>query len=1035
MHLKRNRPNIQNTNFPELFNMRFSFIFTIVACFITSTSLAQEIQYGTGKWEREGLGNHRAVIEVDSNADAVFVRVPWRRRDVSPEQKNLILIDAATGKIVDNLFRKVVGMEFGEVVFQPVTGKGIYYLYYLPSKNTGNWWLPQAFYSPSKEILEPTWLAKNVTGNVKLPEAKVLRFESVSDEHSFYPMEIPATAVETEALLGKYGGKEFIVFTEDRKFPIRMTEAVPSKWIRNGTVDQFSGVALRNEFYVFQLGILALKRELRDVQLKFSGLKNAAGSEIPATAVRCFNQGGRDWLGKSFAKKISIPKNQIQALWIGLDIAENTPAGIYTGTIEVSDGNILPQKVAVEIRVKDEVIANRGYDDLARLARLNWLDSDIGLDDELAKPYTPVTVTGQTIHILGRSLTFDKTGFPKQIVSTYSGDNASVNGPAQQILAEPIRFSAIVNGKDLIWKNEKPVITQKSGGAVAWTTRNSNAAADMEVAAKMEYDGYVNYQITLKIKKETRFDDIQLMIPYAKSAATYMMGMGKKGGKRPEKWHWKWEADKANNMVWLGSVNAGMQCKLKHETPDWKMYGFDQTGPYRDWSNGKLGGCSIDENQKNVLFRAFTGMKIVRAGDVLHFNFGLLITPLKPLDTDHWNERYFQADPPVNNWLARAVKGGANIMNIHQGNVLNPYINYPFAATGNLKKYIETARSKGIRSKLYYTVRELSVTNTAELWPLMSLGDEVFTRGAGTQLADQFAEKPDTLKQPTGATWLKEHLLNGYDPAWHNPLENGEMDISIRTTGLSRWHNYYLEGLGWLVKNTGMKGIYLDGVGYDREIMKRVRKVMDNAADSCLIDFHSGNNFDPAYGLNSPVNQYMELFPSVNSLWIGEGYDYEKETEDYWLVEISGIPLGLYSEMLHNCGNFYKGMLYGMTSRLGWTSCNPTPVWKFWDEVNIKNSKMLGYWNKDNPVKSSNPLIKTTTYQQKNQVIVVVANWSGQETPAELLLDWSKLGMKKETIKINAPNIPDYQVGSDIRVLENVKIGAGAGLIISMTEE
>ena len=32
--------------------------------------------------------------------------------------------------------------------------------------------------------------------------------------------------------------------------------------------------------------------------------------------------------------------------------------------------------------------------------------------------------------------------------------------------------------------------------------------------------------------------------------------------------------------------------------------------------------------------------------------------------------------------------------------------------------------------------------------------------------------------------------------------------------------------------------LYLDGIGYDREIMKRVRKVMDRARPGCLIDFH-----------------------------------------------------------------------------------------------------------------------------------------------------------------------------------------------------
>ena len=51
----------------------------------------------------------------------------------------------------------------------------------------------------------------------------------------------------------------------------------------------------------------------------------------------------------------------------------------------------------------------------------------------------------------------------------------------------------------------------------------------------------------------------------------------------------------------------------------------------------------------------------------------------------------------------------ANIINIHHGNGINPYINYPFVATDTLKKYISSAHQLGKKVKLYYTVRELSI--------------------------------------------------------------------------------------------------------------------------------------------------------------------------------------------------------------------------------------------------------------------------------------------------------------------------------------
>jgi hypothetical protein len=146
----------------------------------------------------------------------------------------------------------------------------------------------------------------------------------------------------------------------------------------------------------------------------------------------------------------------------------------------------------------------------------------------------------------------------------------------------------------------------------------------------------------------------------------------------------------------------------------------------------------------------------------------------------------------------------------------------------------------------------------------------VYLDGPGFRLADHFLkEKPDGSKPATGGQWLCEHAVSGYVPAWHTPLGNACGDEAIATTGLSRWHNYYLEGLRWLIETVGIDGLYLDGIGFDREIMVRLRKVMERARPGCLIDFHSGNNFHPEYGLNSCANQYLELFPCIDSA-VGE---------------------------------------------------------------------------------------------------------------------------------------------------------------------
>ena len=128
-----------------------------------------------------------------------------------------------------------------------------------------------------------------------------------------------------------------------------------------------------------------------------------------------------------------------------------------------------------------------------------------------------------------------------------------------------------------------------------------------------------------------------------------------------------------------------------------------------------------------------------------------------------------------------------------------------------------------------------------EMWALRSLGDEVFKTGG----VDIYSDPDTRWMSAKGYAWLREHLVIGYEAAWRQRLWNGDLDAAIATQGLSRWHNYYVEGLRWLMQQTGIDGLYLDGIGYDREIMKRVAKVMTRTNPRSRTNFHSENSFQP----------------------------------------------------------------------------------------------------------------------------------------------------------------------------------------------
>jgi hypothetical protein len=992
------------------------------------------LQYTVAAWPPDGLGNLRALLAVPEKAQAVWAHIPWRRRDANPEAKDTIVVDGATGKRVANVMRVNVSRESGDLLFQPPTVPGQYYVYYLPFRTAGEWYFPSTLYLAPTNTAEGTWSAACAAGaqriksgqSPELPAARVLEIQAIDDFHRFDPMEVIPTAQEMKQFLAEHGSAPFLVFLEDRRYPIRMTQELPLRWVQAGPAKPFTGEASRGEFYCFQAGLYACAQPLENVTVTFDDLTGTEGGTVPAAALRCFNLAGTNWLGMRISKSVQVAKGQVQPLWFGLQVPKEAPAQTYRGTVTVAARNAAAVPVNFELHVSERLLADAGDSELARQSRLRWLDSTIGLDDEVFAPYAPVALSGQTVAVLGRKVHFNDSGLLDSILSTFSRNIDAVDAPAREFLAAPMAFVVETPAGPLEWKGGRPRILRQTTGAVAWEAMSTAGPLALECVARMECDGYINFKLTLRANQAIELKDVRLEIPLRRELATYMMGLGCKGGYRPASWQWRWDPARSNNQLWIGDVDVGLSCKLKHVEERWDLANLRESGPYRDWSNQGRGGCRVEEAGDRVVIGAYSGPRKAEAGEVLHFNFGLLITPVKLLDKAHWHWRYFHrgSSSPI----PEIAQTGATLINLHQGDALNPYINYPFLSVGKLSAYAREAHARQMKVKLYYTIRELS-NYTAEFWALRSLGNEVFTDGPGFRLADQFSENKAGQALPkTGDSWLCEHVVDHYVPAWHTPLGNGRIDAAIATTGLSRWHNYYLEGLGWLIRNAGIDGLYLDGVGYDREIMKRVRKVMQQSRQGCLIDFHSGNNYHPEYGLNNCANQYLELFPCIDSLWFGEGFDYN-EPPDYWLVEIAGIPYGLFGEMLQDGGNPWRGMLFGMTSRLGWGG-DPRPLWKVWDDFGIQDARMSGFWDPDCPAKTGRKDLLATAYIRKGKTLLSVASWATNTVKLRLQVEAAALGLEPARTTLYAPPIQGFQPEAQFRLTDEIPVSPGRGWLL-----
>ncbi|RYZ51607.1 MAG: hypothetical protein EOP49_11285 [Sphingobacteriales bacterium] len=974
------------------------------------SAFSQTVQYkiGHNDWDADSLGNHRAAVEVPMAGKLARVNIPWRRQD-DAASRQVWVVDAATNTRIVNIETPVLDAEKATILFEPISGKGRYYIYYMPYKinRTSNY--PTAAYykrTPDRnDRKDPA---------IKPIQAKLLYLESIDSLNSFYPMEVTATKNEVQQLIRANPNSPYLVFPEDRTHVIKMQTHLPQRWTQQGAKKQFSGKAMKGEHYSYQLGIYPVTQDLTNVSLQFSDLKNAAGHFISASNISCLNTTGTRYNGEPFTQTINIKKETVQALWCLLSVPEKTVAGVYKGTVMVKADHLPETIISFTLQVENKIAVEHNIAHPELQTRLTWLNSTLAQANDMIKPYTALQVNDKTISLLGRKVMLNATGFPEQLQTFFTPEMTSLSDQPKNILAENIHFHIAnsVTHKDITFTNKDFHYTTQEKGLVKWEASNSSVPLQMNVSGSLEFDGYMNYSVQLIALEDVSLDNIRFHIPFDSLSAKYLMGLGHKGGLRPDTVNWKWDvATKNQDGAWIGAVNAGLQYSLRDE----KYVRPLNTNFYlqkplllpKSWGNDGKGGMWIGIKGKSMLMEAFTGARTLKKGDTLFYNFTLLITPFHTLDTDfQWATRFFHQYKQPDSIKAT----GATVVNIHHANKINPYINYPFIEYKAMKQYIDSAHKLGLKVKIYNTVRELS-NRAYETFPMRSLGHEIYSTGKGG-----------------GYSWLQEHVVNDYIAAWFVP---GLKDAAIVNSGMSRWHNYYVEGMNWLVQKVGIDGIYLDDVAFDRITMKRIKRVLTQGDHPGIVDLHSANQYNKSDGFNNSANLYMEHFPYLNRLWFGEYFDYEKSGPDFYLTEVSGIPFGLMGEMLQDGGNAWRGMLYGMTNRMPWSdNADPRPIWKVWDEFGMSGSRMIGYWVDGSPVKTDNASVLATVYQQPGRAMIALASWAEQDTVVRLKIDWKALGIDPSKAKLRAPGIKGFQEEKVFGVNEEIVVERGKGWLL-----
>jgi hypothetical protein len=162
-------------------------------------------------------------------------------------------------------------------------------------------------------------------------------------------------------------------------------------------------------------------------------------------------------------------------------------------------------------------------------------------------------------------------------------------------------------------------------------------------------------------------------------------------------------------------------------------------------------------------------------------------------------------------------------------------------------------------------------------------------------------------------------------------------------------------------------------------------------------------------------------------------------------------------EMLQDGGNPWRGMVFGMTSRLPWAG-DPRPLWKVWDEFGLSESEMIGWWAETSPVRTGRSDVLATAFIRPprkagggdaggakspgpgpqgarvtttgSSALIALASWAGEPVDVRLAIDWKKLGLDPKKAQLVAPAIDEFQEAAELKPGDTVQVEPGKGLLL-----
>lgn len=697
-----------------------------------------------------------------------------------------------------------------------------------------------------------------------------------------------------------------------------------------------------------------------------------------------------------------VPNSENKILVVEVDSGDRTgnfagraylePAsGTTSAAIEVIEGRYgearipyedLPQgkyKIIAEVTTKDGNPIQTVVEDLIVPGPPLWLTEKVGVSDTPPPPWTPIETEATRLRVWGREYDLGVFGLPEEIVTQKNS-----------ILAGPVTFRCLRDGKEISWRHDAPKLTKKSDAEVVRGGVSYSDLGKMTWRVQAEFDGFLLYDFELRPAPGANCDLMEIRVPIRKEFANLHYKNASDRGFISDEPGVFWKAN-FGRYWWIGTDDFGLCGATEH------------TGANLDAAGDAFSIVRLPNGDVHVVYR-FVG-KSMALTEPWKLRWILQATPTKPLPKD-WRT-----------W--RDVSRGKN--NPHR---VKLWVAYPWPDETKFKHFSFPV----VKNPQWYR----------------SYINDVHEKKDGLVLPySQFITMPPDM--PECAFYWRQ---------WHNPIgdlqvtEAGSEGLPYVSV---KFVPSYIDFMVWkhhqLAKEYGHDGLYVDfagvyggffapehGAGYVRggkeylasfpicavrQMWKRIYTMFKEQINphSVIVGHNSTAVHAPVLSfcdvwLNGEHNwrgplrdNYLEVLP-LDELraafraqahggipwWLPQWYGAVLDDKDVAAKSADGTPRWVTVEKSQHL--FGLGLLLdvGFWPICGMNSEAGEQFYSVQDEFGIADAKFFGYWDNTNPIGGQTEAIRISVYEKYGgQALVCVYNTTRQVQKAALTIDSERL--------------------------------------------